>query len=193
MAAAVIVEVLAGGRLVAALPPPPPEPELLPTRDVIASFPPPPPLQSPVRKAVAAVLARSRLAAAAADALMYLWIAGLWPVGRQCGHGRLARRGPRPRRGLPRERRGVAGLPRRQSRRPAGRPRRVVAARHPHRRLRHRRRHRARQGTTTFLKKKKKMLLPLGPFSCVHWCGLITAFASITSTPVNEVLYLGYQ
>uniref|UniRef100_A0A0E0AVD7 Uncharacterized protein n=1 Tax=Oryza glumipatula TaxID=40148 RepID=A0A0E0AVD7_9ORYZ len=77
MAAAVIVEVLAGGRLVAALPPPPPEPELLPTRDVIASFPPPPPLQSPVRKAVAAVLARSRLAAAAADALMYLWIAGL--------------------------------------------------------------------------------------------------------------------
>ncbi|EEE68696.1 hypothetical protein OsJ_27340 [Oryza sativa Japonica Group] len=70
MAAAVIVEVLAGGRLVAALPPPPPESELLPTRDVIASFPPPPPLQSPVRKAVAAVLARSRLAAAAADALI---------------------------------------------------------------------------------------------------------------------------
>lgn len=193
MAAAVIVEVLAGGRLVAALPPPPPEPELLPTRDVIASFPPPPPLQSPVRKAVAAVLARSRLAAAAADALMYLWIAGLWPVGRQCGHGRLARRGPRPRRRAPARTpwrcrspsppvsSSCRSSPSRCRCTPSASPS-PAPAKTP-----------SQTRYYDFPQKEKKMLLPLGPFSCVHWCGLITAFASITSTPVNEVLYLGYQ
>ncbi|KAF0899110.1 hypothetical protein E2562_013346 [Oryza meyeriana var. granulata] len=86
----IIVEDLAGGRLGVFLPPPPPPPlpelQLQPTRDVIvdvlegrrlATVPPPPPPE-PARNVVVAVLSRSRLAAAAADALMYLVVAGLW-------------------------------------------------------------------------------------------------------------------
>lgn len=102
-----VAEALASGRLAAVLPP-------------------------ARRNTVAAVLARSRLAAAAADALMYLALAGMWIFQAGMAAQDVGR-------GLPRVRLGVRGLPRRRPPRlPAGLPLRHVAARRPPRRLRHR-------------------------------------------------------